>query len=196
MQPMIHSATCSCLLHRRRFLQLAGAAGLATFPFVASAQMAPSDPAVPALPVAPTVPVVPVIEERALLLICNEPLVWQQANNYLKTRNLAGKNTPVEVSGAAIGLVSDEFKSSSKASWDAVMSAATPQITRVIALNHRGCSAMKVAYGVGKLKDKLIETETHRYALKEFRKLMLARNPALPVEIGLIGVDGKVEMFS
>lgn len=45
------------------------------------------------------------VEKEALLLICNEPRVWQYANNYMKSRQLAGKYQPVEVEGAAIGLV-------------------------------------------------------------------------------------------
>jgi len=54
---------------------------------------------------------------------------------------------------------------------------------------------MKVAYGLTKITDKLIETETHRYALQEFRRVLAERNAALDVEIGLIALDGKVEMF-
>jgi hypothetical protein len=58
---------CACQLHRRRLLQLAGGAGLAgTFPLLAIA--APMQAA----------------EMQALLLICNEPRVWQYANNYMK----------------------------------------------------------------------------------------------------------------
>jgi hypothetical protein len=185
--------SCACALHRRRFLQLAGGASFAALPFAAFAQPAPAAP----LPVEPAASALP-IEERVLLLICNEPVVWQSANNYMKSRNLVGKYQHMEVEGAAIGLIADQFKASSKASWDALVAATTPSppITKVIALNHRGCSAIKIAYDVGKLQDKLMETETHRFVLREFRKQFSAHNPALPVEIGLIGLDGKVEMFT
>jgi hypothetical protein len=169
----------SCGCHRRRFLQLAGAAGFAAaFPFAACA--APQETQ----------------EVEALLLICGEPPVWQPASNYMKSRQLAGKYRPVEVEGAAIGLVAEQYQSSRAAFWDTLMSAATWQQTRkVIALNHRGCAAMKIAYGLTKISDKLIETETHRYALQEFRRQMAERNAELEVEIGLIGLDGKVQMF-
>ncbi len=195
MPPRFHS--CSCHLHRRGFLQLLGAGLTVTLPAAAFAQTpAPSTPLIPQ-PVPPfAAPVAPAVEGKTLLLICNEPLAWQTANNYMKTRNLAGKYTPVEVAGAAIGLVSDQFKSSRAASWRTVTAAITPDVTRVIALDHRGCTAMKSAYDVGKLKDGLIETETHRYTLAEFRKQLLARNPELQVEIGLVGDNGKAEMFT
>ena len=167
---------CGCQLHRRRFLQLAGGAGLAAIIPSAMAQ--------------------PAGDVGTLLLICNEPRVWQNANNYMKTRNMADKYQPVEVEGAAIGLVAEQYQASRPAFWSTLMSAATFQQTRrVIALNHRGCAAMKVAYGFAKVTDKLIETETHRYALQEFRKKMAERNAEIEVEIGLIGLDGKVEIF-
>jgi hypothetical protein len=169
---------CGCQLHRRRFLQLAGGAAFAAA--LPSTIAKPQEAG----------------EIETLLLICNEPRVWQNANNYMKTRQLAGKYQPVEVEGAAIGLVAEQYQASRQAFWSTVMSAAAfQQTSKVIALDHRGCAAVKVAYGLTKITDKLIETETHRYALQEFRKQMAVRNAALDVEIGLIGLDGKVEMF-
>ena len=172
-----HLRSCGCHLDRRRFLTLASSFGVtAALPSAAIAQANE--------------------DVETLLLICNEPRVWQNANNYMKTRSLADKYRPVEVEGAAIGLVAEQYQSSRPDFWKTVMAASAFQQTRrVIALNHRGCSAMKVAYGLAKISDKLIETETHRYSLQEFRRQMAERNAALDVEIGLIGLDGKVEMF-
>lgn len=170
--------SCGCRLHRRRFLQLAGGTGLAAaFPAIAHAQVLETQ------------------EMPTLLLICNEPSVWQKANNYMKSRQLAGYE-PVEVEGASIGLVADQYKAMREAFWEKLMAAAAFQQTRrVIALNHRGCAAMKTAYGLTKISDKLIETETHRYALQEFRRQMAERLPDVEVETGLIGLDGKVELL-
>lgn len=181
--PIAHATCCTCCgghdrgLDRRRFLQLTGAAGLAAaLPFSALAE--------------------PNQEYDALLLICDEPRIWQQANNYMKARELVGKYQPFELTGGAIGLVAEQYQSSRQQFWEALMSAAAwHQTKKVIALNHRGCAATKVAYGLTKLSDKLLETETHRYALQEFRKQVAEHNAALEVEIGLIGLDGKVEMF-
>ena len=171
---------CTCGLHRRRFLQLAGGAGLAA-----------------ALPALAAAQAVETHDLPTLLLICNEPTVWQKANNYMKSRETTGRYEPVEVEGGAIGLVADQYKAMRDAFWEKLMSAAAFQQTRrVIALNHRGCSAMKVAYGLSEFKDKLLETETHRYALQEFRRQMAERSPAMDVWIGLIAVDGKVELLN
>jgi hypothetical protein len=174
-----HPWLCGC--DRRRFLQVGGGAGLAAlFPLATSAQPLETN------------------EVRTLLLICSEPGVWQPASNYIKSRQeLVGKYEPVEVDGAAIGLVAEQYLASRQAFWDKLMAAAAFQQTqRVIALNHRGCTAMKIAYGLTKTSDRLIETETHRYALQEFRKQMAERSAGFDVWVGLIGLDGKVEMFS
>src|SRR5690349_17983759 len=97
-----HFRSCGCHLDRRRFLALAGGTGImAAMPSAVIAQASE--------------------EVETLLLICNEPRVWQNANNYMKTRDLAGKYQPVEVDGAAIGLVAEQYQASRKAFWDTVM---------------------------------------------------------------------------
>jgi hypothetical protein len=46
------------------------------------------------------------------------------------------------------------------------------------------------------VKDKATETATHKAALMEFKKQVAERQPSLKVELGLMAVNGKVEMFS
>jgi hypothetical protein len=46
------------------------------------------------------------------------------------------------------------------------------------------------------VKDKATETATHQAALMEFKKQVAERQPTLQVELGLMAVDGSVEMFS
>ena len=53
---------------------------------------------------------------------------------------------------------------------------------------HRDCGAVKVA-------NPQIETETHKAALTEFRKQVAEKQPSLKVELNLMALDGKVEMF-
>jgi carbonic anhydrase len=70
------------------------------------------------------------------------------------------------------------------------------KIQKVIAIDHRDCGAAKIAYGEAKVANPQLETETHHAALTEFRKQVNERQPRLAVETGLMGLDGKVEMFS
>jgi hypothetical protein len=48
----------------------------------------------------------------------------------------------------------------------------------------------------GKVANKQIETETHKAALMEFRKQVSEKQSSLQIELGLMSLDGKVEMFS
>ena len=63
-------------------------------------------------------------------------------------------------------------------------------------MNHRDCGAAKLAYDEEKMANPQIETEAHKAALMEFRKQVAERQPKLAVELGLMALDGKVEMFS
>jgi hypothetical protein len=65
-----------------------------------------------------------------------------------------------------------------------------------MAMNHRDCGAAKIAYGEAKVANAQIETETHKAALMEFKKQANERQPKLNVDLGLMSIDGKVEMFS
>ena len=99
--------------------------------------------------------------------------------------------------GAAIGVVASAFNDWHKTFWDNLdASIELHKIPKVIAINHRDCGAAKIAYGEAKVANPQLETETHRAALTEFRKQVNERQPRLAVETGLMGLDGKVEMFS
>jgi carbonic anhydrase len=69
-------------------------------------------------------------------------------------------------------------------------------IKKVIVVNHRDCGAAKIAYGAEKVANPAVETETHKAALLEFRRQLKEQQPQLGVELGLMSLDGKVELFS
>jgi carbonic anhydrase len=177
-----HPATCSCCgglrdrFDRRRFLQLAGGASLAVaLPFARSAAAEPYE---------------------TVLLICNDPRIWRPTMTYMASRKMNGKYRPFAIDGGAVGLVAEQYKDSNKEFWADLSAAVTwNQTNRIIALNHRDCVAAKIAYGLVKTADKLIETEMHRYAMKEFRKKVAERHADLEVEIGLMALDGKVDIL-
>lgn len=178
----LHAGTCACcadLLRlrydRRRFLVLGAAAGLAAAmpAFAAEGQY------------------------DAMLLTCIDPRFPANTLKYMDSRHLVGKYSQFAIAGASIGVVAPAFKDWSKAFWDNL--AASIQLHRiptVIAMNHRDCGAAKMAYGADKVADKDAETQTHRAALMEFKKQVGERQPALQAELGLMAVDGSVEMFS
>jgi carbonic anhydrase len=162
---------------RRRFLHVtAGAGMLAAFPSLAFGADGNYD---------------------AMLLTCIDPRFPEPTINYMKSRSMIGKYSQFTFAGAAIGVVAPVFKNWAKAFWDNLaISTQVHQIPKVIAMNHRDCGAAKIAYGAEKVANPQIETETHKAALMEFRKQMNERRPKLQVELGLMALDGKVEMFS
>ena len=178
--PPTACACCGDLLHarfdRRRFLHLTAGAGLlASFASLAFGAEGNYD---------------------AMLLTCIDPRFPEPTINYMKSRNMVGKYSQFTFAGASIGVVAPHFKTWAPAFWDNL--AASMQlhhIPKVIAMNHRDCGAAKIAYGAEKVANPKIETETHKAALMEFRKQVAEKQPKLKVELGLMALDGKVEMF-
>lgn len=179
-----HSSACACCgdmlrqrFDRRRFLQISAGAGLlAAMPSLAFGASG---------------------KYEAMLVTCIDPRFPQQSLNYMKNRKLTGKYSQFTFAGASIGVVAPAFKTWAPAFWDNLgASMQLHQITKVIAMNHRDCGAAKIAYGADAVKDAATETATHKAALLEFKKQVGEKQPTLKVELGLMAVNGKVEMFS
>jgi hypothetical protein len=180
----IHLSTCACCgdmlrarFDRRRFLHVTAGAGLiAAFPSLAFGAYGNYD---------------------AMLLTCIDPRFPEPTIKYMEGRNMVGKYSQFSIAGAAIGVVAPKFKTWAPAFWDNL--AATIQlhnVPKVIAMNHRDCGAAKIAYGDAAVANPAVETATHKAALLEFRKQVSERQPKLATELGLMALDGKVEMFS
>ncbi len=179
-----HPAACACCgnilrarFDRRRFLQISGAAGMmAALPSFARATEG---------------------KYEAMLVTCIDPRFPQPTLNYMRARKMVGKYSQFTFAGASIGVVAPAFKAWAPAFWDNL--AASMQlhhIPKVIAMNHRECGAAAIAYGKDAIANPKIETETHKAALLEFKKQVAERQPTLKVELGLMAVNGKVEMFA
>ena len=179
-----HPATCVCCgdllrarFNRRRFLHLSAGAGLiAAIPPLAFAAEGNYD---------------------AMLLTCIDPRFPELTIKYMEGRHMTGKYSQFSFAGAAIGVVAPTFKTWEPAFWDNLAtSVQLHHIPKVIAMNHRDCGAARIAYGEAKVANRQIETATHKAALMEFKKQVGQRQPGLTVELGLMALDGKVEMFS
>lgn len=183
-ETLVHPSACTCCgdmlrtrFDRRRFLQLgAGAGMLAAFPSLAFGASGNYD---------------------AMLVTCIDPRFPQPTINYMKKRHMVGKYSQFTFAGASIGVVAPAFKTWAPAFWDNLAaSIQLHNIPKVIAMNHRDCGAAKIAYGADAVANPKIETETHKAALMEFKKQVAEKQPKLKVELGLMAVNGKVEMFS
>ena len=134
---------------------------------------------------------------EAMILACIDPRTQEPVRAYAQKNGLIGKYSQFLIAGAAVGVVAPKFADWHKAFWDNL--AATiqlHQINRVIAIDHRDCGAVKIAYGDDSIATPEKENETHRKALAEFRKEVGQRQPKLKVETGLMALDGSMMMFS
>lgn len=176
---------CTCCaglgqtVERRRFLQFAavgGAAALAGF--------------TPRLVLSATG------NYEAMLLSCIDPRFVQLHHDYMNGRGLKGKYSQFVIAGGPLTMTTPKFADWHKAFWDNLgASIQLHNITKVIALSHRDCGAAKLAYGEEAVKDMATETATHTASLKDFVSLVRKNQPKLAVETGIIGLDGKVQMF-
>jgi len=133
----------------------------------------------------------------AMLLTCIDPRFPEPTIKYMEARHMQGKYSQFSFAGASIGVVAPAFKTWAPAFWDNLAaSIQLHHIPKVIAMDHRDCGAAKIAYGEAKVANATIETETHKAALMEFKKQVKEKQPQLTVELGLMALDGKVEMFS
>jgi hypothetical protein len=179
-----HPTGCACCgellrtrFDRRRFLHLSAGAGLiAAFPSLAFGAEGNYD---------------------AMLLTCIDPRMPEPTIKYMEGRHMAGQYSQFSIAGASIGVVAPVFKDWAPAFWGNLASSIElHHIPKVIAMNHRDCGAAKIAYGAAKVANEKIETQTHKAALLEFKKQVGIRQPKLKVELGLMALNGTVEMFS
>lgn len=133
----------------------------------------------------------------AMVLSCIDPRFQEPVSQYTAGRKLTGKYSQFTIAGASIGVVAPAFKEWHKTFWDNLeASIQLHSIEKVIVVNHRDCGAAKIAYGDAAVANAAAETKTHREAAAEFRKQLAARHPKLGVEMGLMALDGKLEVLS
>ena len=177
-----HHENCGCArmidrgrLSRRRLLALgAGAAFVGMLPFKGYAASG---------------------DYEAMLLTCIDPRFVSLHHNYMNGRGLKDKYSQFVIAGGPAALATPKFADWHKAFWDNL--AVTVQlhnIKKVVALSHRDCGAVKLAWGEASVASAKAETDTHKQILSEFRALVAKNQPKLGVETGIIGLDGKVEM--
>ena len=134
---------------------------------------------------------------EAMILACIDPRLQDPVHAYAAKQGLTGEYSQFVIAGAAVGVVAPSFADWHKAFWDNLaVSIDLHRIKKVVALDHRDCGAVKIAYGDASVATPASETETHRRALAQFRKEVGERHPGLGVETGLMALDGSVLMFS
>lgn len=134
---------------------------------------------------------------EAMVLSCIDPRFQDLVNKQQAKDGLSGKYSAFTIAGASIGVVAPAFKEWHKTFWENLgASVQLHNIKKVIVVNHRDCGAAKIAYGEAKVATPEAETTTHQAALMEFRQQLKDKHPALGVQLGLMSLDGKLELFA
>jgi carbonic anhydrase len=134
---------------------------------------------------------------EAMVLSCIDPRFQDLVDKQQAKDGLVGKYSAFTIAGASIAVVAPAFKDWHQTFWDNLAaSIQLHNIKKVIVVNHRDCGAAKIAYGGEKVATPELETQTHKAALFEFKKQMNEKHPQMGVQLGLMSIDGKLEMFS
>lgn len=134
---------------------------------------------------------------EAMLLSCIDPRFQKLVFDRQTKDGLADKYSAFTVAGASIGVVAPAFKAWQETFWENLAaSIQLHNIKQVIVVNHRDCGAAKIAYGEAAVATPAAETETHKNALLTFKAELAKRQPKMGSQLGLMALDGKVELFS
>jgi len=134
---------------------------------------------------------------EAMLVKCIDPRFTTDTWNYMSGRGWKNLYSQFNIAGGPIGVVAPAFASWHKTYWDNLgISYGLHEVKRVVAITHRDCGAAVVAYGDRIKTDAAYETEMHRKALHEFRDGVKQRYKDMPVELGIMGLNGAVEVIT
>ncbi len=130
---------------------------------------------------------------EAMILICIDPRFVEPTNQYMAQRGLIGDYSQFGLAGAAAGAVAPHWADWHNTFWENLdASIQLHQVNAMIAINHRDCGAVRIAYGDESIATPEAETATHEMILGKFRQQTLQRHPDLDVETWLMALDGSM----
>jgi hypothetical protein len=177
MKEHVHHTGCGCAarLSRRGILGL-GFAGAITAAFPALAQYP---------------------NYEAMLVNCIDPRFTTSSFVYMAANGMKDHYSQFSVAGGPIGIVAPAFVAWQKTFWDNLdITVQLHRISRVVALTHRDCGAAFVAYGEALRTDRALETAKQTEALRTFKAGVGQRYPKLTVDMGIMALDGTVEVVT
>lgn len=135
-------------------------------------------------------------EVDALLLTCMDYRLLDAIGVYMNGRGLEKRYDHVILAGASLGVLTDK-RNWSQAFWEHVdIAKALHKIHKVIVIDHWNCGAYKAFLGEEAVKDPPTELTTHTRYLRALKAQLYARYPDLESEIGIMALDGKVQLLS
>jgi carbonic anhydrase len=132
---------------------------------------------------------------KAMVLSCIDPRFQPIVYNYLRKKKLSGKYSSFTIAGSAVGITANKFKRWHKIFWDNFeTSVKLHNIKKLIVINHRDCGAAKIINGKKEFSD-INETKVHKNSFKKIKKIFRKKYPKLSIELKIISLNSKVEIF-
>ena len=132
---------------------------------------------------------------KAMVLSCIDPRFQSIVYNYLKKKKLSGKYSSFTIAGSAVGVTANKFKRWHKIFWDNFeTSVKLHNIKKLIVINHRDCGAAKIINGKKEFSN-INETKVHKNSFKKIKKIFRKKYPKLSIELKIISLNSKVEIF-
>jgi carbonic anhydrase len=132
---------------------------------------------------------------KVMVLSCIDPRFQPIVFNYLRKKKLSGKYSSFTIAGSAVGVTANKFKRWHKIFWDNFeTSVKLHNIKKLIVINHRDCGAAKIINGKKEFSD-INETKVHKNSFKKIKKIFRKKYPKLSIELKIISLNSKVEIF-
>jgi len=170
---------------RRRFLELAGTAGVGAL-IATGLNLGLSG--------VPSLFADGAYDVEALVLTCMDFRLVNEVGFLLNEHGLVNKYDQIILAGATLGVATDKYPAWAETFWNHLdLAIKLHSIKRVIAIDHRDCGAYKLALGkdFGQLPDE--ETQIHTKVMTDFRDMVKAKQPNVEVELLLMWLDGHVQ---
>lgn len=134
---------------------------------------------------------------EAMLMKCIDPRFTTNTWKYMTGRGWQNNYSQFAFAGGPVGVIAPVFAGWRETFWENLaISVDLHWLSRLIGMTHRDCGAAAAAYGDRVLTDRAYETEMLSGGLRAFRDEANRRQPELIVELGIMDLDGTVEVVT
>ena len=132
-----------------------------------------------------------------LLLSCMDYRLMDDVSAYMQGRGMKDAYDHLILAGASLGALTDKRPAWGKTFWEHLeVAIQLHSVKKVMVIDHRDCGAYRVFLGEAAVSTPAKELAEHELYLRKLRAEIRKRHPKLEVELGLMGLDGKVQTMS
>ena len=134
---------------------------------------------------------------EVLLLSCMDYRLMDELAAYMDSRGLKDAYDHVILAGASLGALTDKRPAWGRTFWEHLDAAIQlHSVKKVMVIDHKDCGAYRLFLGEAAVSTPARELGAHELYLRKLRAGISKRHPKLEVELGLMGLDGKVQTIA